>query len=255
MFTVDQRSRIRAALVERANQDPAISGAALVGSAARDAEDMWSDIDLVLQLAPDADEPGVAREWSDYLGRLSPIADRFDLYAGGIRYRVYLLESSLQVDLSFWPYDQFHATEAPFRILFGTPGAPTEPGQPDMDRTFGMGWLFVLHARSAVARGRLWQATMMLDELRNSVVTLMCIRSGLPYWHGRGVDNLSRDERSDLELARATRVNAADLDESRRRLAQLFLDEIRRADEKRADRLRPAFDELANPLPRPESRE
>lgn len=250
MFTVDERDGIRTALVERANQDPAITGAALVGSAARDAEDGWSDIDLVLQLGPDADESGVVREWSEYLSRLSPVADTFDMFAGGIRYRVYLLESSLQIDLSFWPYDQFRATEAPFRLLFGTPGTPTQPGYPDLDRTIGMGWLYVLHARSAAARDKLWQATMMLDELRGTIVTLMCIRSDLPYWHGRGVDQLSSDDRSKLELSRATRITTADLDGSRCKLTRLFLEEIRHLDKARADRLQPAFDQLAVPLPR-----
>lgn len=172
------------------------------------------------------------------------------MFAGGIRYRIYLLESSLQVDLSFWPYDQFRATEDPFRLLFGTPSAPTQPEHPDMDRTIGMGWLYVLHARSAAARDKLWQATMMLDELRDTVVTLMCIRSDLPYWHGRGVDQLSSDDRSKLELSRAARVTSADPDESRCRLTPLFLEEIRRLDAARADHLQPAFDQLTTPLPR-----
>lgn len=249
MFTAAERDGIRTALIERAQTDPAIAGAALVGSAARDTEDDWSDIDLVLQLAPDADEPAAVRAWSSYLGELGPVADTFDLFAGGVRYRVYLLESSLQIDLSFWPHDQFRATEAPFRLLFGTPGPSTEPADPDLDRTIGLGWLYALHARSAVARGRLWQATMMLDELRDSVVTLMCIRSGLPSWHGRGVDRLPRDDRSALELSRAARVSSADLDASRCELTRLFLEEIRRADDARAARLQPAFAQLLTPLP------
>ncbi|TGO04618.1 hypothetical protein SERN_2211 [Serinibacter arcticus] len=37
--------------------DPSVVGAALVGSGARDAEDDWSDIDLVLQLAPERMSP------------------------------------------------------------------------------------------------------------------------------------------------------------------------------------------------------
>lgn len=31
----------------------------------------------------------------------------------------------------------------------------------------GIGWLYALHARSALARGKLWQAMIMLDDLRN----------------------------------------------------------------------------------------
>ncbi|MFP3465595.1 nucleotidyltransferase domain-containing protein [Leifsonia sp. SIMBA_070] len=248
MFTPAEREGIRAALIDWAAEDPAIAGAALVGSAARDAEDNWSDIDLVLQLTPGADEPAVARAWTDHLRALAPVADTFDLFAGGVRYRAFLLESSLQVDLSFWPFEQFRATEGPFRLLFGTPGTASEPAPPDLDGVIGMGWLYVLHARSAVARGRMWQATLMLDELRDTVVTLMCLRNELPYRHGRGVDHLPDDDRSKLESSRAAHINSADLDTSRRRLTRLFLEEIQLIDHERAGRLQGAFDQLLTPL-------
>ena len=251
MFAPDEREGIWAALIDRAGEDSAVVGAALVGSAARDAEDEWSDIDLALQLAPDAAEPTVAHEWTDYLGTLSPLADTFDLFAGGVRYRVFLLESSLQIDLSFWPFEQFRATEAPFRLLFGTPGTATEPAPPDLNHSIGMGWLYVLHARSAVARGKLWQATIMLDELRDTIVTLMCVRNALPHWHGRGVDRLPDHDRSKLESSRAARVCGADLDISRRELTQLFLDETRHVDAERAGRLGSAFHQILAPLPVP----
>ncbi|WP_022880684.1 nucleotidyltransferase domain-containing protein [Gryllotalpicola ginsengisoli] len=251
VFDPAERQAIRTALIDRAREDPAIAAAALVGSAARDAEDEWSDIDLVLQLAPDTDEATTVREWTGYLSTLSPVADTFDVFAVGVRYRVFLLESSLQIDLSFWPFEQFRATEAPFRLLFGTPATATEPAPPDPDRIIGMGWLYVLHARSAVARGTLWQATIMLDELRDTVVALMCIRNGLSYWHGRGVDRLPDGDLSQLESSRAAHVNRAELDSSRRQLTRLFLEEIRRVDDARAARLQAAFDELLTPLPVP----
>ena len=57
MFTVEDRERIREELMDAARASGVIVGAALVGSAARGAEDAWSDIDLALQLAPDAAEP------------------------------------------------------------------------------------------------------------------------------------------------------------------------------------------------------
>ena len=51
MFTPDRRRQVRAALIERARLDDDIAGAAITGSAARDAEDRWSDIDLFLGVA------------------------------------------------------------------------------------------------------------------------------------------------------------------------------------------------------------
>ncbi len=248
MFTTAEREAIRAALVDAARHDPAVVGAALVGSAARDAEDEWSDIDLALQLAHGADEPAVVREWTDVVGGISPVADTVDLVSGGVRYRVFLLESSLQVDLSFWPFDRFRSTGEPFRLLFGTPQEPAEAGRPDLPRTIGTAWLLALHARSAIARGRLWQATTMLDQLRDEVVTLMCVRSDLPFWHGRGVDSLSSGDRSKLERGRAARVSRTELDASRCALVRLLFDEIEQRDAPWAARLAPALDELSTPL-------
>lgn len=249
MFTTAEREGIRTALVEAARRDPSVVGAALVGSAARDAEDEWSDIDLALQLADGADEPAVVRDWTALLDGISPVADTVDVVSGGVRYRVFLLESSLQVDLSFWPFDRFRSTGEPFRLLFGTPQEPVEAGAPDLARTIGTAWLLALHARSAIARGRLWQATTMLDQLRDEVVTVMCVRSGLPSWHGRGVDGLSSEDLARLERSRAARVSRTELDASRCALVRLLFDEIEQRDAPRAARLAPALDELSTPLP------
>ena len=48
-----------------------------------------------------------------------------------------------------------------------------------------MGWLYALHARSAIARGRSWQADMMLAEMRNQVIALACHRLGVNPADGR----------------------------------------------------------------------
>lgn len=243
MYSVSERSEILTRLIDRAESDPCIAGAALVGSMARDAEDRWSDIDLVLQLHPNAHEATVVEDWTRAIGEFG-IADTLDLFSQGTRYRVSLLQSSLQIDVSFWPHDQFRATEPGFRVLFGTPAAPTEPATPDVNRTIGMGWLYAIHARSAVARGRLWQATMMLDELRNSLVTLMCVRVGLNPWHGREVDRLPPEDLGTLAASRPQQIDAETLDRSRILMTQQFLDEVARHDPDRSERLQRPFAEL-----------
>jgi predicted nucleotidyltransferase len=243
MYSVSERSEILRRLVDRAESDPRIAGAALVGSTARDAEDRWSDIDLVLQLGPAAHEPTVVEDWTRAIDEFG-IADTLDVFSRGTRYRVFFLRSSLQIDLSFWPHDRFRATEPAFRLLFGTPDAPTPPPTPDADGTIGMGWLHAIHARSAVARGRLWQATMMLDELRNGLTTLMCIRAGLNPWHGREVDQLPSEDLSRLETSRAQRIDAETLDRSRILMTRQFLDEVALHDRDRFERLRTPFAEL-----------
>lgn len=245
MFTPADRSATRARLIARAEQDPNISGAALVGSAARGAEDEWSDIDVVLQLSADADEQDVVADWSARIDEAFGVADTLDVFAGGVRYRVFLLASSLQIDVSFWPYEQFRATESPFQLLFGDPAPPSTPTAPEIGHVVGMGWLYALHARSATARDRPWQAVMMLDELRGQLITLRCARHGLNPWHGREVDSLPADDLAELLDSRASAIDRASLDRSRASLLAQFLEEVRRVDPGRAQRLRPPFAELS----------
>ncbi|TGO04619.1 hypothetical protein [Serinibacter arcticus] len=106
------------------------------------------------------------KDWSASVSTIGDgTSDTLDVFAGNVRYRVFLLRSSMQIDLSFWPFEQFRATGGePFTLLFGTPGEAAAPGPVDTGRVIGTGWLYAIHARSAVARGRLWQAAGMFPS-------------------------------------------------------------------------------------------
>lgn len=245
MFTPASRSALRDHLVARAEADPDISAAALVGSAARNAEDAWSDIDLALSTRI---QPGeVAAEWTDWLYTHHGVVHHLDVDAGGILYRVYLFGDSLQLDISFWPQDQFRATEPGFKLLFGTANEPTEPGTPSAERLIGWAWLYAIHARSAIARRRTWQAVMMLDELRDQVIALACLRSGLPAHHGRGVDNLPSEFLDALAAARAITPTDEELRRSIAETTALLQSEVDFVDSELASRLRQPLDCLAHP--------
>ena len=69
VFTAEERDRTRARLLERARADRRITGAALTGSAAHDAQDRWSDIDLfegVMTIPDSKSEAGKRRRASAY---------------------------------------------------------------------------------------------------------------------------------------------------------------------------------------------
>ena len=246
MFAAPERTRIRDELIARARADGHIAGAALVGSAARGDEDAWSDIDVVLQLAPDADEPAVVRAWTRWIDDRFAVADTLDVMAGA-RYRVFLLTSSLQIDVSFWPYAEFRSTGESFRLVFGTPSLPSVQRAPDLDAVIGMGWLNALHARSAIARGRLWQAVMMLDDLRNQIIALACIRHGLNPWHGRDVDRLPAAEKDALLRSRSAEVSSPTLQSAKQILIEQFLAEVAQHDPARARALAQPLRVLAAP--------
>ncbi|TDE93909.1 nucleotidyltransferase domain-containing protein [Occultella glacieicola] len=245
MFTTEYRDGLAELLRERARSDPRVVGAALVGSAATGRQDRWSDIDLALQIADGVDPDGVAEEWTAWMRAEQDVADTLDVRGAGTLFRVFLLANSLQVDLSFWRHDDFRATEPGFRVLFGTPNPATEPNLPDPAGLIAMAWLHALHSRSAVARGRLWQATIMLDGLRERLVSLACLRHGLNPHQGRGVDQLPTAE---LDALTATRPSAVEQQELRRAhnaaLAALAA-EATRHDRAHAERLAPALRALA----------
>ncbi|GAA3432831.1 hypothetical protein ACFFS4_01310 [Kutzneria kofuensis] len=82
------------------------------------------------------------------------------------------------------------------------------------------GWLYALHVRSSIERGRVWQAEHMLGGLRNVVLTLMCLRHGVPAVQGRGLHLLPSTETkaalatlvgglAEAELRRAFRAGVA----------------------------------------------
>ena len=244
MFTVAQRRRIRDGLVRAASEDERITAAAFVGSAAIDREDRWSDIDLALRIRPDLELEPVAQHWTERMYADHDAVHHLDVWAGPALYRVFLLSNTLQVDLSFWPSRAFAASGSTFRLLFGeTNDAPMSP-LPSTEALAGMGWLYALHVRSSLARGRRWQAVHMLDGLREQVVALACLRFGLPAHQGRGVDDLPPEETDLLADALVVSLEPTDLHRAFASAARLLLKEVRHIDAGLASRLASPMEEL-----------
>jgi hypothetical protein len=247
VFTVAQRVRIRDSLVRAASADEQITAAALVGSAAMDREDQWSDIDLALRIRSDLEPEVAAQHWTTYMYADHDAVDHLDVWSGPALYRVFLLSNTLQVDLSFWPSRAFGATGPTFRLLFGetndAPDAPMSP-PPSTEALVGMGWLYALHIRSSLARGRRWQALHMLDGLRDQVVALACLRFGLPAHQGRGVDDLPPEETDLLADALVVSLEPADLHRAFASTTRLLLKEARHIDAGLASRLASPIEEL-----------
>jgi nucleotidyltransferase-like protein len=250
MFTEEARGRLLDQLLEAARADEAVTTAALVGSLARGDADRWSDIDLALGLASGAHQSSVVDRWTGVVARvaagsgLRAVADRLDVRAGPALYRVFLLQDSLQVDVSFWPAGTLASTGEPLTLVFGDP-VPTAPGaQPDPQVDVGRGWLHALHARSALARGRPWQAVQMLDGLRESVISLACRRHGLPASQGRGVDRLPAALRSALADTLPSGPTAPALHAAFTAGLRLLQEEVELIDPELAARLREPLETL-----------
>lgn len=248
VFSVEEREGLRAALVVAAQADPRVVGAALAGSAATGREDMWSDIDLALRLAAEADEMEVLADWTKRMYDDCGAVHHLDVWRGETRFRVFLLANGLQVDIAFWAWNRFSATGPAFLLLFGTANELPIPGPPTAAELIGTGWLYALHARSSIARGRLWQAEHMVSAMRDQILTLASLRHGLPVTHGRGFDDLPEEVADPLADTLVRVLEPAELTRGFRAATELLISEAHHADSALAHRIAPVLRELVGVL-------
>lgn len=238
LFTPETRERLRQALVARARSDERVTAAAVVGSASVGREDRWSDIDLALGLAETAEMSGVMADWTEEMYRDHGAVHHLDVWRGPSCVRVFLLADTLQVDIAFRPPPDFRATSSTFRLLFGeTSDRPPAPPL-DADEFIGLGWVYALHVRSSLERGRVWQAEWMLSHMRENVLALACLRHGLPTYEGRGTDDLPPGVTGPLTETLPRSLDASELRRAFRVTCDALLGEIAQADSDLLARLR-----------------
>jgi hypothetical protein len=246
VFTPEGRERLREELVAVAKADERISGVAITGSAARGAVDRWSDIDLAFGIADPARLREVLGDWTDRMHRERGAVHHFDVTRGSWVYRVFLLKSTLQVDLAFAPAADFGALSPTFKLLSGTSVDLPQGQPPAAEEIIGLGWLYALHSRSCIERGRVWQAEYMISAVRDQALALAALRHGLPAVQGRGFDGLPDSVKSAFAGAL---VRSLELDELRRAFsaaANCLLNEVRHSDPALAIALEGPLTELSS---------
>jgi hypothetical protein len=234
VFTPDERTSLREGLLAAARADTRITGAAITGSAAVDREDRWSDIDLALCV--DSDLDAVVADWTARMYHEHGAVDHLDVWHNNVRFRVFLLASTLQVDLAFWP-GEFGPTSPTFRLIFGSARDQPPRPAPNPSELVGLGWLYALHVRSSLARGRPWQAEHMLTHLRDHILSLACLRHGLPAVHGRGIDDLPPAVTTSFAATLVRELTPAELARAFEAATQALLAEAQDVNPTLADRL------------------
>lgn len=189
VFAPEQRELIRSELIARAEADPAIVAAAVVGASATGA-DRWSDLDLTFAVARSASISNVMQAWTNYVIATYAAAHLFDIAAGSTIYRVFLFPGALQVDLSFGPEGEWGSRGPRFHLLFGeADDLPTGEPSP-VAHLLGYAAHHLVRVRVCIERGRFWQAEHWLHEARDVAMTLACRRHGLDEAYTRGFDQL-----------------------------------------------------------------
>jgi predicted nucleotidyltransferase len=243
VFSEADRDRVREQLVEAARADPRIVAAAIVGSAAAGHADEWSDIDLVLRLAPGLKPADAVDDWTQLLYAGHGAVGHLDVWSGPALYRVFLAGEHAP-GRCFVLAVRDVRREGAFRLLFGeadqappTQAQPTEP-------IIGLAWIHGLHARTSIARGRPLQALYWLNGLRDQIVSLACLRHGLPEREGRGVDQLPAQITRQLVATVVRSLDQAELVRTLALLIDALISEIRESDGENADRFEPVLLEL-----------
>jgi hypothetical protein len=249
MFSPEERERLRDDLLAAASRDPRISGGAITGSAALDKLDRWSDIDLAFGVADPAQIAGVLSDWTERMYGQHDAQHHMDVTAGSWIYRVFLLRNTLQVDLAFAPAAEFGARAPSFRLVFGAAVELPHGAPPTAESLIGWAWLYALHARSSIARGKLWQAEYMVSAMRDQVLALACLRHGLPARDGRGFDRLPAEVTRPLEGALVPRLEQGVLVRAFRVAVDALVREVSQVDRSLIRRLEPVLSDLVETLP------
>jgi hypothetical protein len=241
MFTIEERDRVRARLLELAEADPDVSGAAITGSYAAGGGDEWSDVDLSFGI--DGELGPTLERWTEVLyGEFAAIHD-WDLPSGSTIYRVFLLPDWLQVDISFTPASDWGPRGPSWRTVFGETVDLPAP-QTSRDELVGWAWVLARHARACIDRKKPWQALWCINSVRDNVLALASLRLGYPARYARGADLLPSEVTEPVRQTLVASLDDAELARALRGVNDVFVAELERTDPALATQLRPMVDQL-----------
>jgi predicted nucleotidyltransferase len=190
LFTPEEREETAERVSRALGDDSRVEGVVVVGSLAHQA-DRWSDIDLEVVVADDEELAAITSDWVGYLYELLPVVHHFETAFGETLVRGFLLENLLELDVAFERAERF-SIWGPARVVFDRSGrvadaanalaanalAQGEAESADRAGEAGFAWHDVLHACTAVRRGRRWKGLWYLERVRNRTLKLAQERRG-----------------------------------------------------------------------------
>jgi len=242
MFTVDERTRLQARLLDQAEKDDAIVGAAFTGSQATARGDRWSDTDLVLAVRGDLETAVV--QWTQWIYDEFDAQHHWDLTSAPAVIRVFLLRRWLELDLTFTPETDFGPRGPQWHTIFGQSQALEPFPAPDHNTLVGLIWHHTLHAWICLQRDRRWQAEHWISAIRDHVITLACLRLDHPTAYAKGAHLLPHEITAPLEATLVRMLTTPELQRALTAAVGLATHELERADSQLASRLRPMLRSL-----------
>lgn len=246
MFTSEQRDQVRHRILELAKTDPRVTGGAFIGSMAFGDGDKWSDIDITFGISNDISLEAVLHDWTHIIDHEYNVLDHFDLHSGSSIYRVLLLQTGLEVDVSVTPEEDFGPRGPHFQTIFGTINNQKlqDTPQPDAPSLIGLCWHHVLHARSSIERNKPWQAEYWISAVRDYTLALACLRFGENPNYARGVDRLPPIVTNALSNALVRSLDEQELRRALTAATMCLISELEEQDPQLCARLSPLLQEF-----------
>jgi predicted nucleotidyltransferase len=244
LFTPEEREKTAGHVSRLLSNDDRIDGIVIVGSLAGQS-DRWSDIDIEVIVADDEELPAVAADWVENLYELLPVLHHFETAFGETLVLGLLLENLLELDLAFDQADLF-SIWSPARVVFDRSGHVTDaanaPAQAELHTAdpageAGFAWHDVLHACTAVRRGRPWQGLWYMERIRNRTLKLAQERRGFYSEFFDYVDDLPVEELTLLEDTLGVSLSPDSLLGAIEVATRAFLAELRHDEPALANRL------------------
>ena len=244
LFTPEEREETAGRVSRLLGNDSRIDGVVVVGSLAGQS-DRWSDIDIEAVVRDDEDLAAVTADWVENLYEFLPVVHHFETAFGDTLVRGFLLENLLELDLAFEQARRF-SIWGPARVVFDRSGRVTDaadaPAQDELrtsDRAgeAGFAWHDVLHACTAVRRGRPWQGLWYMERIRNRTLQLAQERRGFYADFFDYVDDLPVEELALLEDTLGVSLSSESLIGAIEVATRAFLAELRHGEPALANRL------------------
>ena len=205
-YTPEERQQILDALLDALKGDGCITGVLVVGSAAVGFQDDYSDIDLSVVMATEADVEPVFRDWDGKIQALFPVVTRFETHYGPNSFLYgFLLDSLLELDIGFLCLNNLVARRPYWQIVFDRSGQiqtimeaslvskPTTLKSARCQQSLESIWHYIMHCAICLRREQNWRAVYYLDMVRQQTIELAGLRLGLETKNYRQVDQFPAD--------------------------------------------------------------
>lgn len=202
-YSENDRNNILERVSDWLEKQEAVSSAILVGSGAKGFRDRFSDIDLTVVLDNNADIDGFLTEYQAHLNSEFAVVINHRVWCRPLA--VAVLDNLLEIDISAVFLNELCAVKDSWKVLFDRSGQAesvmqrswnertsadmSERAESEFNGAAWGFWHYLIYAALAVKRGDLWRACWEIQYVRDMIVELTGLQSGVETKRYRDVKN------------------------------------------------------------------